>query len=539
MTTRSPEQYDWTKALFNDRRLSKNFTSPRRSKITHVTLHHMTIVAPVDKPRSTVAVEAAYDTWMGGRQASANYGVSGELVWQYVSDFDAAWSDANSTSTHSTLSIEHANSTAGPGWEISAATMRTGQRLVACLHRLYGLGRPTRKTVRVHRDYYATACPGPYMMAHLDEYIAAAAHFYDHPDDSDSTSPEPDPSGSAPLDVLNPTSYPDAEHPNRNTTGPQITWLGERLVAHGFDDRYRSGPGPNWSDADRENVADFQKAQGWTGDDADGYPGPTTLRLLAADPKPKPKTVDLTFLFLPLAGYNPDNAPGVKKWPANTDAAVAIVKKVNPDLGGTTELSNRAINKMLPRFDKGLAETHVIRVNGGTDGRHVLRNKVTTHWVSGWSISGHFEAPKASLLNGDDKQAAYAAVEHESGLRLVVVSGHTENQDGAGADAKRVAQALSFGKQGEDVGRLTDADYVIYSLDSNSDAMVRNALVANGWTVGAPGHFVGWKRDRSHPFDLICVKALKGQPTPKLTAEHHINPGSDHEYLVGHLTLIA
>lgn len=182
MTERTPDEYDWDDALFNDRRLSKHFTSPRRAPIRTVTLHHMTILAPGDGSDSTVALEGCYRTWQN-RQASANYGVSGDQVWQYVSDNDAAWANASS-SNHETLSIEHANSTAGPSWKVSDKTMQTGARLVATLHRLYGLGRPSRKTVKMHRDYYATACPGPYMVDHLDEYIAAAARFYDNPQDN-------------------------------------------------------------------------------------------------------------------------------------------------------------------------------------------------------------------------------------------------------------------------------------------------------------------------------------------------------------------
>ena len=191
MARRTPAQYDWAKALFNDRRLSKHFTSPRRSKIKTVTLHHMTILAPGDGSGSTVALEGCYRTWQT-RQASANYGVSGNQVWQYVSDGDAAWANASS-SNHETLSIEHANSTAGPSWKVSGKTMETGARLVATLHRLYGLGRPSRKTVKMHRDYYATACPGPYMVDHLGEYIAAAARFYDQGADASPSKPTPAP----------------------------------------------------------------------------------------------------------------------------------------------------------------------------------------------------------------------------------------------------------------------------------------------------------------------------------------------------------
>src|SRR5690606_29774313 len=63
-------------------------------------------------------------------------------------------------------------------------------------------------------------------------------------------------------------------------SGAHITRLGRQLVKRGFGTHYKVGPGPKWSDADRRNVAAFQRAQGWTGSDADGYPGPETWRRL-------------------------------------------------------------------------------------------------------------------------------------------------------------------------------------------------------------------------------------------------------------------
>lgn len=67
-------------------------------------------------------------------------------------------------------------------------------------------------------------------------------------------------------------------HGGRNS--PIITALGRRLVALGFGRHYKTGPGPNWTNADKANVRDFQLAQGWTGDDANGIPGPETWKRL-------------------------------------------------------------------------------------------------------------------------------------------------------------------------------------------------------------------------------------------------------------------
>ncbi|MFE9848250.1 peptidoglycan-binding protein [Streptomyces sp. NPDC005576] len=56
--------------------------------------------------------------------------------------------------------------------------------------------------------------------------------------------------------------------------------LGRQLVEKGYDRHYVSGPGRRWTEADRRNVEAFQRAQGWRGGVADGYPGPDTWRRL-------------------------------------------------------------------------------------------------------------------------------------------------------------------------------------------------------------------------------------------------------------------
>jgi hypothetical protein len=78
------------------------------------------------------------------------------------------------------------------------------------------------------------------------------------------------------IDRMDPANYGPGHE------GAHITWLGDRLVAHGFGRHYTTGPGPVWGDADKLNVRDFQRAQDWTGDDADGFPGRETLKRLAA-----------------------------------------------------------------------------------------------------------------------------------------------------------------------------------------------------------------------------------------------------------------
>ncbi|MBC2904997.1 peptidoglycan-binding protein [Streptomyces cupreus] len=82
-----------------------------------------------------------------------------------------------------------------------------------------------------------------------------------------------------------PSSHGVPGYPGRAMFRPgadnsHVTRLGGQLVKKGFGKYYTTGPGPRWGEADRRNVEAFQRAQGWRGGTADGYPGPETWRRL-------------------------------------------------------------------------------------------------------------------------------------------------------------------------------------------------------------------------------------------------------------------
>jgi hypothetical protein len=62
--------------------------------------------------------------------------------------------------------------------------------------------------------------------------------------------------------------------------GDQVTRVGQALVDKGFGGYYSVGPGPTWTDADTRAYAEYQRSLGLTGADADGVPGPDSLRRL-------------------------------------------------------------------------------------------------------------------------------------------------------------------------------------------------------------------------------------------------------------------
>lgn len=72
--------------------------------------------------------------------------------------------------------------------------------------------------------------------------------------------------------------FPGATFFHGGRHSPIITEMGRRLVAEGCG-RYNTGPGPNWTNADRESYRAWQKKYakahqlGWTDADCDGIPG--------------------------------------------------------------------------------------------------------------------------------------------------------------------------------------------------------------------------------------------------------------------------
>ncbi|MFI5660772.1 peptidoglycan-binding protein [Streptomyces sp. NPDC051684] len=86
--------------------------------------------------------------------------------------------------------------------------------------------------------------------------------------------------GSGGAERSGPSAFPGTAKFRPGAENSDVTRLGKQLVKKGFGRFYTKGPGPRWSEADRRNVEAFQRAQGWRGKAADGYPGPETWRRL-------------------------------------------------------------------------------------------------------------------------------------------------------------------------------------------------------------------------------------------------------------------
>lgn len=130
-------------------------------------------------------------------------------------------------------------------------------------------------------DVWPMGTPRDFVSRRSDTTWRAKAGWYRHADVPENTHQDP---GSWPAFVKPPVKSvppkPAVKHepfPGAGFFAPGrrsviITAMGKRLVAEGCG-RYRVGPSPDWSEADRQSYAAWQRKLGYAGSDADGIPG--------------------------------------------------------------------------------------------------------------------------------------------------------------------------------------------------------------------------------------------------------------------------
>jgi hypothetical protein len=82
--------------------------------------------------------------------------------------------------------------------------------------------------------------------------------------------------------------FPGRQFFGSGAVNGHVTQLGVQLVRLGFGKFYALGPGPRWTDSDKQAVAAFQRSRPELSMDADGFPGPLTWRLAHELPTPRP-----------------------------------------------------------------------------------------------------------------------------------------------------------------------------------------------------------------------------------------------------------
>ncbi|MFE7315148.1 peptidoglycan-binding protein [Streptomyces sp. NPDC057555] len=260
------------------------------------------------------------DSWFrnSSAQASSHFGTGRDgTLYQWVDTGDRAWAQAGGNRTW--LSVENE----GRGGDaLTHAQLSRCAEILAWAHRVYGVPlQVTTSTSGRGLGYHGmggaawgghTACPGTRVVAQLPEIVSRAkslvggggsgggvggtytvrkgdtlsgigarlgvkwrtlaelnnieAPYVIKPGQTLKTG-KPSVSTYAP--------FPGAGYFRKSPRSALITAMGTRLVAEGCG-RYSSGPGPQWTNSDRQSYATWQRKRGFSGAAADGWPGKTT-----------------------------------------------------------------------------------------------------------------------------------------------------------------------------------------------------------------------------------------------------------------------
>lgn len=166
--------YDWHVENFIDALSATGHVTHTKYRKKSVTLHHNGGVR--------FSHQTILNIWKT-RPASAHFDVDAAgSPAQYVEVHEYAWAVGNTEGNVETISIEMANISASPHWEVAEATWRSAARLAGFLFArvVDGRPRPTRNNFFVHKHWSATSCAGPFVDANYAEILQVAQAAYDH-----------------------------------------------------------------------------------------------------------------------------------------------------------------------------------------------------------------------------------------------------------------------------------------------------------------------------------------------------------------------
>ena len=148
-------------SLVSYTKLSPNCTK-RTAKITKITIHHMAVV--------NGSLEGVGNHFaQSSTKASSNYGIdSNGKVALYVDESNRAWTSSNSANDNAAVTIEVANSTGAPNWEISAAAYKSLITLCVDICKRNNIEKLNytgnrNGNLTMHKWFANTNCPGPYL----------------------------------------------------------------------------------------------------------------------------------------------------------------------------------------------------------------------------------------------------------------------------------------------------------------------------------------------------------------------------------------
>lgn len=139
-------------------------------KKTSVTLHHNA---------GRLSHEGVLNVWKT-RPASAHFDVDAAgAVAQYVKVNEYAWAVGDRDGNEHSISIEMANSTLAPAWEVSETTWKSAARLAGWLFAKVVGARPSSSNFFQHEHWAATSCAGPHIDKVWSQIMAEAQKAYD------------------------------------------------------------------------------------------------------------------------------------------------------------------------------------------------------------------------------------------------------------------------------------------------------------------------------------------------------------------------
>ncbi|MFJ1789553.1 peptidoglycan-binding protein [Streptomyces anulatus] len=211
---------------------------------------------------------AGTDSWFRNpaARASSHFGTGRNgALYQWVDTANRAWAQAGGNS--SWLSIE--NEGRG-GDSLTSAQMDRIAEVFAWVHKTYGVplqvaSSPSGRGLGYHAMGGSgwgghTQCPGTRIVKQLPEIVARAKRL------AKPAAPKYAP-------------FPGTAWFKKHPRSAVVTAMGRRLVAEGCS-AYSDGPGPQWTESDRKSYAKWQKKRGFSGADADGWPGAKTWSAL-------------------------------------------------------------------------------------------------------------------------------------------------------------------------------------------------------------------------------------------------------------------
>jgi hypothetical protein len=149
-----------------------------------VTLHHN---------GGNLTLEGILSVWKT-RRASAHFQVDSRgAVGQYVRVKEYAWATGSTLGNEESISIEMADASFAPNWEVSETTWKAAARLAAWLF-FHEIGqRPSSSNLHPHRHWSATDCPGPWVVRNFNKILVECQTQYDNfkAGNPDHSHPEP------------------------------------------------------------------------------------------------------------------------------------------------------------------------------------------------------------------------------------------------------------------------------------------------------------------------------------------------------------